>query len=278
MIKPYIRLMRLDKNTGTWLLLLPCWWSICLVRLDIKLMVLFAIGAVFMRGAGCLINDIFDHKIDAQVERTKNRPLANGDLTLRQAIVFLVFLLLCSLAVLLQLPQPAIILGIASLPLVAIYPLMKRITWWPQAFLGLTFNWGALVGGAAANEKNTSASLWLYAAGFFWTLGYDTIYAHQDKRGDANIGVRSTALLLGERSKAWIYAWYTLTILGLAAAGLAADLSYPFYIMLLPAAAFLGLQVRKWHPDDPDDCLKRFKSNVTFGIMVLLAVMVGKLA
>jgi 4-hydroxybenzoate polyprenyltransferase len=281
--RPYLRLARLDRPIGTWLLLFPCWWSLALARPGwpdgywLGLLALFAVGAVVMRGAGCAVNDILDRDLDAQVERTRRRPIPSGAVTVRQAAVFVVLLLLMGLLVLLQLPPMAIGLGVASLVLVFTYPLMKRITWWPQAFLGLTFNWGALLGWAAVTDSVSAPALWLYLAGIAWTLGYDTIYAHQDKEDDARIGVKSTALRLGRSSRPWIAGFYGVTVVGLGLAQATAGLNPLFLVGLLAAAGQLAWQLWRWNPDDPGDCLLRFKSNRWFGWLVLAGIVAGNL-
>ncbi len=196
--RPYLRLIRIDRPIGTWLLLFPCWWSLSLAASagtrppDLRLILLFALGALVMRGAGCTYNDIVDRDFDAKVARTAGRPIPSGQVSLVQAIAVLATLLAIGLAVLLQLNDFAVLLGAASIALVLAYPFMKRITYWPQAWLGLTFNWGALLGWAAMTGGVGASALWLYAAGIAWTLGYDTIYAHQDKEDDALIGVGLT--------------------------------------------------------------------------------------
>jgi 4-hydroxybenzoate polyprenyltransferase len=276
---PYLYLMRLDRPIGTWLLLLPGWWAIALARpawgQGIWLAALFALGAVVMRGAGCVVNDLWDRDFDRRVTRTATRPLACGAISPQRALLFTVGLCLIGLAVLTQMNGPAIWVGVASLPLIVIYPLMKRVTWWPQAFLGLTFNWGALVGCAAVTGTITPQTFWLYIAGFFWTLGYDTIYAHQDKIDDAAIGVKSTALRLGDRSFVWIMIWYSLTVMCLAVAGWAAHLEGGFWILLIAPALHLTWQVRRLRVDDPALCLSLFRSNRDAGLLVLLAILAG---
>ncbi len=282
-VRPYLRLARLDRPIGTWLLLFPCWWSLALAQPGwpdqhwLVLFGLFAVGAVVMRGAGCAVNDILDRDLDAQVERTRMRPIPSGRVTARQAAVFVGALLLAGLAILLQLPPLAVGLGVASLVLVFTYPLMKRITWWPQAFLGLTFNWGALLGWAAVTDSLAMPAVWLYLAGIAWTLGYDTIYAHQDKEDDARIGVKSTALRLGRNSRPWIAGFYGVTVIGLGLAQAAAGLNPLFLVGLLAAAGQLAWQLRSWTPDDPGDCLLRFKSNRWFGWLVLAGIVAGNL-
>ncbi len=278
--RPYARLMRLDRPIGTWLLLLPCWWGVALAGGAIPAIwffILFAIGAVVMRGAGCVINDIYDRSFDRQVERTRMRPLASNEIKLWQALVFLTVLLLLGLGVLVQFDRFTIWLGISSLLLVFTYPLAKRITWWPQLVLGLAFNWGALMGWSAMHGAVGWPSLWLYAAGIFWTLGYDTIYAHQDKRDDQLIGIKSLALKLGEKSKIWVAGFYGATLLCLLISGFVANSGLGFYIFLCGAMAHVIWQVSSWILDDPANCLRRFQSNRDFGLIVLAAIMIGKL-
>lgn len=278
-VRPYLRLMRLDRPIGTWLLLFPCWWSIALAAPhwpDPALMALFAAGAVIMRGAGCTINDIADHKFDAQVERTRGRPIPSGAVSLGRAWAFLAAQLLAGLVILLHLNGAAIAWGAASLALVFPYPLMKRITWWPQAWLGLTFNWGALLGWVAVSGEIALAPVLLYAAGLLWTLGYDTIYAHQDKDDDQLIGIRSTALRLGEKTRPALIGFYAGAVALMAAAGFAAELSWPFYPLLLLASAQLAWQVATLNQDAAADCLAKFKSNRLFGWGLLLAIIAGK--
>ncbi|MCR6633202.1 MAG: 4-hydroxybenzoate octaprenyltransferase [Magnetospirillum sp.] len=278
--RPYLRLMRLDRPIGTWLLLFPCWWSAALAAPgwpDLGLFALFAVGSVVMRGAGCTINDIADHRFDAQVERTRGRPIPSGAVSLKRAWAFLAAQLLVGLAILLMLNPFAIWVGVASLLLVFPYPLMKRITYWPQAWLGLTFNWGALMGWAAVRGELAAAPLLLYAAGLLWTLGYDTIYAHQDKEDDILIGVKSTALRLAAATPRWVAGFYSGALLLIAAAGWAAGLSWVFYPLLALAGLQLYWQVAAGNIDDAADCLSKFKSNRFFGWMLLVAIVAGKL-
>jgi 4-hydroxybenzoate polyprenyltransferase len=280
-VQPYLKLARLDRPIGTWLLLFPCWWSTALASQglpDWRPMLLFAVGAVVIRGAGCTVNDILDRDFDAKVERTRARPIPSGQVSVKQALAFLALQLLIGLVVLLQFNTTTILLGVLSLVLVFTYPLMKRITWWPQAFLGLAFNWGALVGWTAVRGELEWPALALYAAGIVWTLGYDTIYAHQDKEDDARIGVKSTALRLGDQSKIWIYAFYTLTFVGIGAAGGLAGLGTWFRPVLMLAVLQLAWQVATWIPDDQNDCLAKFKSNRWFGWLVLAAIVAGRVA
>jgi 4-hydroxybenzoate polyprenyltransferase len=277
--RPYCRLMRLDRPIGTWLLLFPCWWSAALAAEgwpDLWLFALFAIGAVVMRGAGCTVNDWADRDFDGKVARTAARPIPSGAVSPRQALLFLVAQLLVGLLVLLQLNWFAIGVGAASLLLVFPYPFMKRITYWPQAWLGLTFNWGALVGWAAVRGDLDWAPVLLYIAGLFWTLGYDTIYAHQDKEDDILVGVKSTALALGENTVAALWGFYGLALILIAAAGWSAGLAWPFWPLLGVAAAHLAWQAWRVDIDDSSDCLAKFKSNRHFGWLLLLAFVAGR--
>lgn len=280
-LRPYLKLARLDRPIGTWLLLFPCWWSLTLAGggglPDLRLFVLFAVGAVVMRGAGCTINDILDRDFDAKVERTRLRPIPSGQVSVRQAFAFLALQMAIGLAVLLQMNGTTVLIGAASLILVFVYPLMKRITWWPQAFLGLTFNWGALVGWTAATGELALPAPILYVAGLFWTLGYDTIYAHQDKEDDVLIGVRSTALRLGAASPRWIAGFYAAAFALYAVAGWAAGMGFGFWLLLPLAGAQLVWQVATWRMDDPRDCLAKFKSNRWFGWLLLAAIVAGGL-
>ncbi|MDY0241090.1 MAG: 4-hydroxybenzoate octaprenyltransferase [Rhodospirillaceae bacterium] len=279
--RPYLRLMRLDRPIGTWLLLFPCWWSIAMAATeggpDLRLMILFALGAVVMRGAGCTFNDIVDRDYDGLVERTAHRPIPAGEVSTTQAALFLILLLFLGLLILLQLGTLAIGLGAVSLLLVFTYPFMKRVTYWPQAWLGLTFNWGAILGWAAATGGLNAVPLTLYAAGFFWTLGYDTIYAHQDKQDDAVIGLKSSALRLGSATPGWMIGFYTLTLAGIAAAGVLAELHWVFYPILALAGIHLFWQIRTLDIDHPGNCLRRFRSNRWFGWLVLAAIIAGRL-
>lgn len=278
--QPYAILMRLDRPIGWWLLLLPGWWGIVLgsngvqgmYSSDVRLMIMFFFGAIIMRGAGCIINDLWDRDLDKQVERTKTRPLASGEVSMLGAIAFLSYLLFVAFLILLMTSMVTILLGIFSLILVAVYPFMKRITWWPQAFLGLTFNFGALMGWGAATHYLGAEAVALYAAGFFWTLGYDTIYAHQDKVDDEIVGIKSTALLFGERSKFWVGLFYTMTILLLVVAAFLAEAGMITLVLLLFPAIHLFRQLADWEPDEPENSLYIFKSNRNFGLLVLFAI------
>ena len=277
--RPYLRLARLDRPTGIWLLLLPCWWAIALgsdsTAHGLGLAILFGIGAAVMRGAGCTVNDILDRNLDAQVERTKSRPLPSGEIGLLGAFVFLAILLIVGFVILIQLNKLTVALGVLSLVLVGTYPLMKRITWWPQAFLGLTFNWGALMGWTAATDRIGWPSLGLYAAGFCWTLVYDTIYAHQDARDDEAAGIKSTARRFGRFSRPWLFLFALLMLILLALAG--EGLGRIYEIMLIPVALHLIWLLLFWNSADPRDCLRRFQASRWTGLLVLLAIVVGRL-
>jgi 4-hydroxybenzoate polyprenyltransferase len=283
--RPYARLMRLDRPIGSWLLLLPCWWGLALgwragpEATDIweiaRLYLLFSVGAVVMRGAGCAVNDLWDRDFDAKVARTINRPIAYGDLSVKQALGFLVVLLLIGLAILLQLNQASWILGVSVLVLVFTYPLFKRVTYWPQFVLGLTFNWGALMGWVAVTGTLAWPCVVLYCAGIVWTLGYDTIYAHQDKNDDALIGVKSSALALGDKTVRFLWIFYGLTLTGILATGAIAGLGVHFYLLMIPAALHLGWQAWRVDIDNPKDCLAKFKSNKWFGFIVTAAILAG---
>ncbi|MEE8393943.1 MAG: 4-hydroxybenzoate octaprenyltransferase, partial [Rhodospirillales bacterium] len=228
-VRPYLRLARLDRPIGTWLLLLPCWWSVALAGPGLaegaRLFALFAIGALIMRGAGCTLNDIVDRDFDARVQRTAGRPIPSGQVSVVKAFAFLAMELLGGLLVLVQFNGFAIAVGACSLGLVAVYPFVKRFTYWPQAVLGLTFNWGALLGWAAVKGDLGVPALALYGAGVLWTLGYDTIYAHQDKEDDLLIGIKSTALRLGANTRPFLFAFYGGALALIAAAGLLAGLA-----------------------------------------------------
>jgi 4-hydroxybenzoate polyprenyltransferase len=283
---PYIKLTRLNQPIGIWLLLWPCLWGVAFAShyvLDIKLLVLFTLGAIIMRSAGCIINDLADKDIDAQVTRTQNRPLASGELSSKQALVLLAVLLAAGLVILLMFNRITIILGISSLLLVIAYPFMKRITYWPQAFLGLTFNWGALMGWTAVTGKLELPALVLYAACICWTLGYDTIYAHQDKESDALIGVKSTALRFGEKTKTWLAAFYKIFAILLIAvpAIIFARENYHmqggYFLSWCLVAAHLYWQVKTVDIDDPADCLKKFRSNSWLGALVFVGILLGKI-
>ena len=278
-LRPYAILARLDRPIGAWLLFLPGLWSILLARpaagQSVRLIALFAVGALVMRAAGCVVNDMWDRDMDRLVARTAARPLASGALRMRQAGAFLVVLLLIGFVILLQLGPLAQLLGVLSLVLVALYPLAKRVTWWPQAALGLTFGWGAPMGYAAAAGRLDPAALALYAAAFAWILGYDTIYAHQDREDDALIGVRSTARLFARNTRPFLAACYAAAVALLALSGWLAALDWPYFAALLAPAALLAWQAATVDIHDPAGCLRRFKLNREAGLLIALAILLG---
>lgn len=282
-VQPYLRLMRLDKPIGTWLLYLPCTWSIalasdpgCLPHLG--MLALFGTGALLMRGAGCTINDMWDRDFDKKVLRTAMRPIASGEISRFQALVFLGGQLTCALGVLLCLNHYSIALGAASLGLVVTYPLMKRITYWPQFVLGLTFNWGALLGWSAIKGScDWSVCLPLYCSGVMWTLIYDTIYAHQDKEDDVKVGVRSTALRFQEQTKPWLSGFAVAMISGLVMTGINAGQTLPYYAVLSTVAIHLTHQIYTLDINKPEDCWKKFISNRNLGILLFFGIVTGNL-
>jgi len=281
--RPYARLARLDRPIGTWLLYLPCLWGLGLGWQAtgaagtemLRLVVLFTLGALVMRGAGCTVNDLWDRDLDKKVARTALRPIASGQVSPFAALVFLVAQLSVGLAILLQLNLVSWAVGASVLVLVFTYPLAKRVTDWPQAVLGLTFNWGALLGYTAVTETIAPAAILAYAAGFFWTLGYDTIYAHQDKEDDAIIGVRSSALALGDKTKPALVVFYTLTLVLLAAAMWTAGLGPLAYAGLALAGLNFARQLWVTDLDDPHACLRTFWANRDAGLLIALAIVLG---
>lgn len=278
-LRPYLRLARLDRPIGTWLLLIPCWWGLALASPgwpDWRYGLLFALGALVMRGAGCTVNDLADRRIDARVARTATRPIASGAVGVAGGVAFLGLQLALGLWVLVQFNTFAIQLGIASLVLVVVYPFMKRLTYWPQAWLGLTFNWGALMGWAVVEGGLSLAPGLLYAAGLFWTLGYDTIYAHQDKEDDLIAGVKSSALALGAHTKPWLVLFYAVSLALIGAAGWQADLRWPFYSGLAFGGLHLARQVARVDIDRPAACHATFKSNRDFGLIVLAGIIAAR--
>ncbi|MDG1707225.1 MAG: 4-hydroxybenzoate octaprenyltransferase [Emcibacteraceae bacterium] len=282
----YLQLMRADRPIGTWLLLWPCLWSIILASHyygsletipNIKFIILFGIGAFVMRGAGCVVNDLWDREADGQVERTKGRPLPSGRVSIFGAFVFLGLLSLIGLSILMELNQFTIIVGVFSLVLIVIYPLMKRVTYWPQLMLGFTFNWGALMGWAAVSGEIKLPALILYTAGIFWTLGYDTIYAHQDKEDDLVVGVKSTALRFGDKTHQWLSVFYTICFLLILVSGYLSNLNVWFYAAMTTAGIHLIWQLKTLIIDDRELCLKLFKSNHHFGVLVFISMLIGHL-
>lgn len=285
--RPYLRLSRADRPAGTWLLLIPCWWGIALAvaaraegwqGLDIWLIIACAMGAFLMRGAGCTWNDISDRKIDAQVARTRSRPIPSGQVTPKQAAIWMILQALLAFLILLTFNRLAITLGIISLLPVAIYPFAKRFTWWPQVFLGIAFNWGAILGWAAASGTLSTAPFLLYFAGIIWTLFYDTIYAHQDKEDDALIGVKSTARLFANATHQWLFWFLVLSVLLLTVAVIFAlsgnEQPLSLIIALLGVWGLgwhLNWQLRKLDIDNTQICLELFRANRDAGLILALA-------
>jgi 4-hydroxybenzoate polyprenyltransferase len=282
--RPYLRLSRFDRPIGSWLLLMPCWWSAALaagfahdVRKLPVVIALFFIGAFVMRGAGCTWNDITDRDLDAKVERTRSRPLPAGQVTVTQALASLILQALIGLVVLLQFNRFAVMTGIASLLIVAIYPFMKRITWWPQVVLGLAFSWGALMGFAVILGRIDLTALVLYAGAIAWVIGYDTIYAHQDAEDDALIGVKSTARLFGARTHRALVVFYTLAVVLIGVALILAGVRWPAWIGLAAFAVHLVWQIRRLDISHPALCLRIFKSNRDAGLLLFAGLLVDAL-
>lgn len=283
--RPYLRLSRADRPIGTWLLLIPCWWGLLLASastgrfglFDLWIMLGCAIGSWLMRGAGCTWNDITDRDFDGRVERTKSRPIPSGQVSVKQAVIWMVLQALISFSILLTFNTATILLGIAALLPVAIYPFAKRFTWWPQVFLGVAFNWGALVGWTAHTGSLGVPAIALYAAGIAWTLFYDTIYAYQDTEDDALIGVKSTARLFGEKSAKWLMLFLVATIVLMMVAMILA--LAPAENILIMVIALGGVWAMGWHllwqmrgldTDKPEICLKLFRSNRNAGLLPVL--------
>jgi 4-hydroxybenzoate polyprenyltransferase len=282
--RAYLQLARADRPIGGWLLMWPCWWSAALAASsagrpypDLWHLVLFLVGAHVMRGAGCVWNDVLDRRIDAEVERTRSRPLPSGRVSLQGALAFMTVLSLSGLVVLLQFNTFSIFLGIASLGIVAVYPLMKRVTSWPQAVLGLAFGWGALMGWAAVFGQLALPPILLFAGTILWIIGYDTIYAHQDKEDDALIGMHSTALRFGARTKPWLVGLYGFAWLMQVLAGSTAGAGPLFLALMVAALAHLVWQIATLDTADAGNCLARFRSNRSYGAIVFAAILADSL-
>ncbi|MGB3046151.1 MAG: 4-hydroxybenzoate octaprenyltransferase [Xanthobacteraceae bacterium] len=279
--RPYLRLARYDRPIGSWLLLMPCWWSAALasgVARDVSglplTVALFFIGAFVMRGAGCTWNDITDRNLDTKVERTRSRPIPAGQVSVTQAFVFLVLQALVGLAVLVQFNRFAIFTGIASLAIVAVYPFMKRITYWPQITLGLAFSWGALMGFAVTLGRLDPAALVLYAGSICWVIAYDTIYAHQDTEDDVLVGIKSTALLFGDKTKPALTIFYSAAVVLIGIALWLAGAGWPAVLGLAAFAAHLAWQVRRLDISDSALCLRIFKSNRDAGLLLFAMLVI----
>ena len=281
-MKKYSQLLRLEQPVGFFLLMLPCFWGVLAASnsyqhlwSNIYLFLIFAIGSIVMRSAGCIINDFFDKDLDKHVSRTSQRPLASGAISSFEAFIIFSILNLIGLAILLSLNLLAIIVGLISFVLFIFYPLMKRITYWPQLFLGITFNIGCLIGYAAIENQLNFQIIILYLSGIFWTLGYDTIYAHQDREDDLNIGIKSTAILFGNSTKQWIIIFYSLMVLCLILFGLLHDQNIYYFILLIFVSAHLFSQIKRLNIENKDECLSIFKSNQYLGLMVALTLFIG---
>ncbi len=284
-LKPYLRLTRLDRPIGWWLLLLPCWWSSALAAVadgawgpDPWHLLLFLIGAIVMRGAGCTWNDLVDRDIDARVERTRSRPIPSGQISVRAAFVFLFAQALVGLLVLVQFNRFAIGVGVASLAVVAMYPFMKRVTYWPQIFLGLAFSWGALMGWAAARGRLELPAFLLYAGSIAWVIHYDTIYAHQDREDDALVGLKSTALLFGSRTKPALALFSAAAVGLIGLAGITAHAGPVFALGLAAFSTHLAWQIARIEIDDPDSCLRMFRANRDAGLILFAALVLDATA
>ena len=278
-LRPYLRLTRLDRPIGWWLLLLPCWWSAALAGIangwwgpDPCHVLLFLLGAIIMRGAGCTWNDLVDRDIDGRVERTRSRPIPSGQISVHAAALFLVAQALVGLLILIQFNRTAIATGIASLGVVAIYPFMKRVTYWPQIFLGLAFSWGALMGWTAARGALELPALLLYAGSIAWVIHYDTIYAHQDREDDALVGLKSTALLFAERTKPALAVFSTAAVILIGLAGYTGGGGLVFTLGLAAFAAHLAWQIARIDIASPESCLMMFRSNRDAGLILFAAL------
>jgi 4-hydroxybenzoate polyprenyltransferase len=274
-----LRLARLDRPIGSWLLLMPCWWSVGLAGMRVEQfpslwhIVLFFIGAFAMRGAGCTWNDLVDRNLDGLVERTRSRPIPSGQVTVAEATAFMLLQALAGFLVLIQFNRFTVITGLCSLLVVAIYPFMKRITYWPQIVLGLAFSYGALLGWPAAFGRLDWPAIVLYAGSISWVIGYDTIYAHQDREDDLLIGIKSTALLFGEKTRSMLASFYAGAVVLIGAAGLMAGGGLIFVLGLIAFAAHLTWQVLRLDINDSAHCLKLFKSNRDAGLILLAAML-----
>lgn len=275
----FARLARLDRPIGIWLLLWPGWWALALAldrAAQLWMFLAFGVGAVLMRSAGCVLNDLIDRKLDVKVSRTKGRPLASGELSVNEAIGFLGALLIPAFLILLLFNNLTIMIGILALIPVAIYPFMKRWTWWPQVFLGVTFNLGALMGWTAATAGFDITAFFLYGACILWTIGYDTIYAHQDIEDDRTTGIKSTAIRFGSTSRLWIGLFYAGVIALFLLIGLIEVLNSAFYIALFAVAGLLAHQVASVKLEEPESCLKMFQLNKYIGVIIFMGLVLGQ--
>ena len=283
-LRPYLRLSRADRPVGTWLLLIPCWWGLLIGILqdgkvfsnDFWLFFSCSVGALLMRGAGCTWNDISDRKIDGAVERTRSRPIPSGQVTLTQSVIWMILQIGLAGIILLSYNLNSIILGLSSLFLVAIYPFAKRFTWWPQVFLGLAFNWGILLLFVAHSGSLSWPIVILYIAGIFWTLFYDTIYAHQDREDDALAGIKSTALLFGDKTHKWLQIFCVIsTCLAMTSFIMSFKNLFNSQLTLILIGVFgyaihLFLQTKKLDIGEPELCLVLFRSNRNAGLIIVM--------
>ncbi|NUY39153.1 4-hydroxybenzoate octaprenyltransferase [Wolbachia endosymbiont of Litomosoides brasiliensis] len=277
----YFSLMRLHSLTGLWLVLFPGLSGIVLASTSLSWqtflpLILFTIGAFLMRPAGCIINDIFDREIDVHVERTKYRPLASGKLNIKQALILLSLLLSIALVVLLFTNETTLILGIVSMCMVTIYPLLKRYVWWPQLFLGFTFNMGSLMGWAAVKNQISIEPMLFYVGCIFWTLSYDTIYAHQDKKDDEKLGMKSTALYFGDKTKSWLKRFYLISLMAWLYTGILSSLNNIFYIALLAVGFIFYRQYKHFNPDNSSQCMSMFKNNSYIGLLLFFGIFLDR--
>jgi 4-hydroxybenzoate polyprenyltransferase len=280
-LMPYLRLARADRPIGFFLLAFPCFWSVSLAERSLGeaypdpwLLLLFAVGALVMRAAGCTYNDLIDRDIDAQVTRTRGRPLPSGQVSVQSATLFMIALGLIGLAVLLSFNSFTIWLGLGVVPVVTLYPFVKRYSYWPQAVLGLAFSWGALVGWTSVLARLDWPAVVLYVGAVAWTIGYDTIYAHQDRDEDGILGLKSTALRFGRTTRPWLAALYGLAWLAMVLAGVMAHAGTAFLLGMAAAGGQLAWQIVTLDIDDPENCLTRFRSNREFGLLVLGAILI----
>ncbi len=277
----YARLMRLDKPAGFLLLLLPCLWTIGFAASNLlqktSLSLLFTLGAIVTRSAGCIINDMFDRNLDRQVERTKDRPLASGEVSMKEAYLLLGYLLTAAFLILLCLPKTAIYVGVISIIPIIIYPLLKRYTYYPQVFLGFVFNLGVIIAWVTISTKPSYNPILIYLAAVLWTIGYDTIYAIQDKEDDLKAGVKSLAIKLGDNSESIIWTMYRISVICLFIVGINTYMNWGFFILMSLAAYHLYWQVETLEVDNPQDAGRKFKSNVQYGLLVLAAIWIGKI-
>jgi len=277
--RPYLRLARLDRPIGVWLLLLPCWWAVGLAEVaqerpypSLQLLLLFAIGAVVMRASGCAYNDFIDRDYDARVARTASRPIPSGQVAPAEALAFAIVCALVGFIVLIQFNAFTIQLGIASLLLVAVYPFLKRYTYWPQFALGLAFNWGALVGWSAVTGSLALPAILLYCGSVLWTIGYDTIYAHQDKEDDLMVGLKSTAIRFGDHTMTWVGGLYAGAVALWLAAGFFAGTHLIYFTAIVLASLQMAWQVMTLDINDAQNCLRRFRSNRDVGMVIFLGL------